>query len=168
MTDMRRVALAAGLIALAASGMGVAVSLPAASAHSGRQSSTPLTITIFPPTTTAAPTGTGAAELLTLFAAGKADTLDARLREPLKTLLASRSSLAHEFDPISASPAAEAVVLLTVLDTAGYPLMNAIAPLVTRMAYDAAHRDAAHAAGVLLSIELLTRATALTQKGSRP
>jgi len=165
---VRRVALTAGLVGLAASGLGAALVLTAAGAHAvGQSSSAPLTLTIYPPTTTVAPIPTplAPAGLLNLLAAGQATTLDARLRQPLETLLASRPSLARELTPISASPAAEAVVLLASLDS-GLPVMDATAPLVSRMAYDAAHvSDPAQAAGVLLRIELLTRAAALMQGG---
>jgi hypothetical protein len=160
---MLRVAVAAGLIALAAGGLSIAVVLPAASAPArlARQATPPLTITIAPPTPTivAKTPPVVPAALASILATGEAGTLDARLRPLVSELLRTQPSLALELGPLGASPAAQCVLLLAALDAKDYPAMSAIAPVVVRLDYAAAHGNGG--SGVLLTIERLARAAAL-------
>ncbi len=163
---MLRVAVAAGLIALAAAGLYVAVVLPAASAPArfAHLATTPLTITIAPPTPTivAKTPPVVPAALASILATGEAGNLDARLRPSVGQWLRSQPSLAVELGPLSASPAAQCVLLLATLDAKDYPAMSAIAPIVVRLAYAAAHGNGG--SGVLLTIERLARAAALLER----
>jgi hypothetical protein len=165
---MRRMAVAAGLIALAAAGLYVAVVLPAASAPArfAHLATTPLTITIAPPTVPIATTPkappVAPAALASILASGEAANLDARLRPSLGELLRTQPRIAAELGPLSPSPAAESVLLLAALDAKDYPAMSAIAPIVVRLAYAAAHGSGG--SGILLTIERLARAAALLER----
>jgi hypothetical protein len=172
---MRRVALAAGLIALAGAGLNVEAILPATSVPSragSLASGAPLTLTIYPPTTSVASTPSGAppppltaAALLNLFATSKAADLDAILHSRLKSWLVVQASLPVELSQISVSPAAQGVLLLVAIDAGAYPVINAIAPLVSRLAVAAAHlANPAQLPGMLLTIERLARSAARLQQ----
>lgn len=160
---MRRVVVAVGLIALAAAGSSIALVLPAASApaSAARLATTPLTITIAPPpvTSTTSSSPVAPAALVSILATGDATNLDARLRPSVAKWLRTQPSLAAELGPLSASPAAECVLLLAAFDAKDYPTMGAVAPIVVRLAYAEAHGSGGP--GVLLTIERLARAAAL-------